>query len=236
MPRARISMAKSTSRIAFLVTIPISIRMPISTGIDSGVVRDDQRRRHPADGQRQREEDGERLDHRAEQQDQHRQHQHQAHASSRCRSCATSSCLHLGIARFRAPCTVGGSSTRRHDLVEPRGRRAQRHAHGQVRPDGRRAVRGSAGRPCSALRRSATSATADSGTVPPVAVVHLQRRDPRQISREASSSCTRTGISRLSIDSLPSAASTSPMVATRTTVGDLLPRDAQPRGLFAPRA
>ena len=34
MPWARISMAKSTSRIAFLVTIPISIRMPISTGID----------------------------------------------------------------------------------------------------------------------------------------------------------------------------------------------------------
>ena len=33
-PRARISMMKSIKRIAFLVTIPISIRMPIRTGID----------------------------------------------------------------------------------------------------------------------------------------------------------------------------------------------------------
>ena len=59
---ARISMAKSTSRIAFLVTIPISIRMPISTGIDSGAAGQDQRRRHAADGKRQREQDGEGLD------------------------------------------------------------------------------------------------------------------------------------------------------------------------------
>ena len=35
IPRTRISIAKSISRMAFLVTIPISIRMPISTGIDS---------------------------------------------------------------------------------------------------------------------------------------------------------------------------------------------------------
>ena len=34
MPRARISMAKSISRMAFLDTIPISISIPISTGID----------------------------------------------------------------------------------------------------------------------------------------------------------------------------------------------------------
>ncbi|MCY1303318.1 hypothetical protein D9M70_530160 [compost metagenome] len=35
MPWCIISMPKSTSRIAFLVTMPISIRMPISTGMDS---------------------------------------------------------------------------------------------------------------------------------------------------------------------------------------------------------
>ena len=78
MPRCIISIAKSTSRIAFLVTMPISIRMPISTGIDTALLRQDQRRRHAADGQRQREQDGEGLDDVAEQQDQHRQHQHQA--------------------------------------------------------------------------------------------------------------------------------------------------------------
>jgi multidrug efflux pump subunit AcrB len=36
-PRARISTAKSTSRMAFLVTMPISISTPIRTGIDSGL-------------------------------------------------------------------------------------------------------------------------------------------------------------------------------------------------------
>ena len=36
MPRSRISMAKSIKRIAFFATIPISIRMPISTGMESG--------------------------------------------------------------------------------------------------------------------------------------------------------------------------------------------------------
>ena len=37
VPRPISSMAKSTSMIAFLVTMPISIRMPRITGIDTGV-------------------------------------------------------------------------------------------------------------------------------------------------------------------------------------------------------
>jgi hypothetical protein len=97
IPCARISMAKSIKRMAFLVTIPISIRMPISTGIDSAEFVRISAAATPPMASGSEKQDGEGLDHRLEQQDQHRQHQHQAH-DHRIAEAGHQFLLHLGIA------------------------------------------------------------------------------------------------------------------------------------------
>ena len=80
LPARISSMAKSTSRIEFLATMPISIRKPMITDSDSEVAGEQQRDRRAAHRQRQRGQDGDRLEHAREQQHQHREHHQDAGA------------------------------------------------------------------------------------------------------------------------------------------------------------
>ena len=72
------STANSTSMMAFLVTMPISIRIPIHTGVVSCLPVNEQGHDGAADRERQREQNGDRLQEGSEQQHQHRIDHHQA--------------------------------------------------------------------------------------------------------------------------------------------------------------
>ena len=77
MPSWIASMANSTSMMAFLVTMPISISMPIHTGVVSCLPVSSNAHDRAADRERQREQDGDRLQEGAEQQHQHGIDHHQ---------------------------------------------------------------------------------------------------------------------------------------------------------------
>ena len=71
-------MAKSASMMAFLVTMPINISMPIHTGVVSCLPVISSAADRPADRQRQRKQNGDRLQECAEKDDQHGIDHHQA--------------------------------------------------------------------------------------------------------------------------------------------------------------
>ena len=93
------SMAKSTSMIAFLVTMPISIRMPMTTGVVIGRLVMSSAEDRAADRQRQRKQDGHRLQQAAEQHRQHDIDHHQAVAHRPAESVEQLG-LQLGVAAF----------------------------------------------------------------------------------------------------------------------------------------
>ena len=78
MPWLIISMAKSTSRIEFLATMPNSIRMPISTGSETGLPVRCKRNHRAQRRQQQRTHVDERRQEPAVEQHQHREHQQHA--------------------------------------------------------------------------------------------------------------------------------------------------------------
>ncbi len=77
VPRPISSTAKSTSMMAFLVTMPMSMRMPITTGMLIDLLGDEERDDGAADRERQREQDGDRLHEAREEKDQHAVDHHQ---------------------------------------------------------------------------------------------------------------------------------------------------------------
>ena len=96
-PRRIASMAKSTSMMAFLVTMPISIRMPITTGALIGLLVASSADDGAAERQRQRDHDGQRLQQAAEQHREHDVDHHQAVAHRRAEAVEQLG-LQLGVA------------------------------------------------------------------------------------------------------------------------------------------
>ena len=207
------STAKSTSRMAFLVTMPISIRMPISTGIDSALLVRIRPAATPpmASGKENRMVKG-----------------WITSLNKRMRTVSTSispinmalrklSCISAWTSASPASstCTPAGSSVSATISLN------RFLAVSRATPIGRLA-------PIVAWRSRlkrlmvdgpwvmTMSATVFSGTETPLEVA-TRRLPIRSISaRYTGSSCTRIGICRLSSEILARAASTSPMVATRT--------------------
>ena len=213
MPCAVISMAKSTSRMAFLVTIPISIRMPIKTGIDTGEPVTIRAAATPpiAKGSENRMVKGWMTDLNSK--------ISTVSTSARPRIIELMNDANSSVCTSASPVSLTRTPAGR---VMPATNSSNRAlAVPSATPSGRLApmvaVRSRFSR-STVLGPTATrmSATDDSGTAAPVAVSTLSAPILPRSDFRSPFTCTRTGISRSSTDTLASAASTSPMVATRT--------------------
>ena len=133
MPWRISSIAKSTSMMAFLVTMPISIRMPMTTGMAERLAGESQADDGAADRQRQREQDGDRLQEAAEQQDEHRVDHHQAGAHGVAKPSNTSSMISASPAAWML-------TPARHVLAAGSARRVEAFAERGVAGAGRRSI------------------------------------------------------------------------------------------------